>query len=368
MITNLIFDLSAYGGSANFTATTPTDLINELNTLTGVTWFWDPLDCKPKSNFYGGALTPIPTQYIISLVDNDNDSTGFCNLGALDYTKFTEINLSAYGGSANTSVSNSADIISAFAALTPSLSVVISGCNIIIDNWDRNNIPTNVEVNNTAGCTITTIEMPGFNFSSNTNYETGAPIPAFQYGVTYVKWGNGTDVGPVTVDWGDGNIITYPDPGYASTYSYLNPGNYTIVASYTDIHGNPVTITDYITIDAVGNVKSMKNNTDPSPRSIRFNDIQTPFNFDTSNCAAVTWSMTNVSGWSIVNTGTTYELEITVGGNTTSFSGPLSGASLIANFVNVPFNYVGSGAYPITANFKCDGVITGIYTGNIYLS
>jgi len=210
--------------------------------------------------------------------------------------------------------------------------------------------------------------MPGFNFTSNTNYETGAPIPAFQYEAAYAKWGNGTDIGPVTVDWGDGNIITYPHPGYSITYSYINPGNYTIFASYTDIHGNPVTITDYITIDGAGNVKSMKNNTDPSPRSIRFNDIQTPFTFDTSNCSAVTWSMTNTSGWSVINTGTTYELEITVGGNTTSISGTLSGGNFTANFVNVPFNYIGLGAYPITANFKCDGVITGIYTGNIYLS
>lgn len=366
MITNLIFDLSGYGGSANFTATTTTDLINELNTLTGVTWYWDPADCKPKSNFYPGIPSVITTAYKVSFVDVDADSTGFCNAGSLDYTKFNEINLSSYGGSANTTITNASDIINAFSAL--SLTASISGCNLIIDNWDRNIPPTDIEVNNAAGCTISTIEMPGFNFSSTTNYETGAPIPAFQYFVSYIKWGNGTDIGPVTVDWGDGNIITYPDPGYSSTYSYINPGNYTIFASYTDIHGNPVTITDYITIDGAGNVKSMKNNTDPSPRSIRFNDIQTPFTFDTSNCSAVTWSMTNASGWSVINTGTTYELEITVGGNTTSISGTLSGDNFTANFVNVPFNYIGLGAYPITANFKCDGVITGIYTGNIYLS
>lgn len=150
MITNLIFDLSGYGGSANFTATTTTDLINELNTLTGVTWYWDPADCKPKSNFYPGVPPVITTAYKVSFVDIDGDSTGFCNAGSLDYTKFTEIDLSGYGGSATTQITNATDIINAFAALTPSLTVSVSGCSVIINNWDRNNTPTNVEVNNSV--------------------------------------------------------------------------------------------------------------------------------------------------------------------------------------------------------------------------
>jgi hypothetical protein len=105
VIANLIFDLSGYGGSANFTAATTTDLINELNTLTGVTWYWDPADCKPKSNFYPGVPPVITTQYKVSFVDIDNDSIGFCNAGSLDFTKFNEIDLTAYGGSATTAVS-----------------------------------------------------------------------------------------------------------------------------------------------------------------------------------------------------------------------------------------------------------------------
>lgn len=206
MIANLIFDLSAYGGSANFTATTPTDLINELNTLTGVTWFWDPLDCKPKSNFYGGALTPIPTQYIISLLDDDGDSTGYCNAGTLDFTKFNEIDLSAYGGSANTSVSNSADIVTAFASLTPSLTVSISGCNVIIDNWNRNSTPTNVQVNNIpSGCTTCT----GTRCIALDEFEMGSTSPTLT--TPFGSPGNPvTDINNIQIAINGNNLIGSP--------------------------------------------------------------------------------------------------------------------------------------------------------------
>ena len=146
MIANLIFDLSGYGGSANFTAATETILINELNTLTGVAWYWDPADCKPKSNFYPGVPPVITTQYKVSFVDIDNDSVGFCNAGSLDFTKFNEIDLSAYGGSANTTITNNTDIINAFAALSLTVSVV--GCKLRINNWNRSITPTDIEVKN----------------------------------------------------------------------------------------------------------------------------------------------------------------------------------------------------------------------------
>ena len=150
MVTNLIFDLSGYGGSANFTATTTTDLINELNTLTGVTWYWDPADCKPKSNFYPGVPPVITTQFKVSFVDIDGDSTGFCNAGSLDFTKFNEMDLSAYGGSAAESVTSAASIVASFAALTPSLSVSVAGCSIIINNWNNSTAYPNVEVKKTV--------------------------------------------------------------------------------------------------------------------------------------------------------------------------------------------------------------------------
>ena len=367
MVTNLIFDLSGYGGSANFTATTTTDLINELNTLTGVTWYWDPADCKPKSNFYPGVPPVITTAYKVSFVDIDGDSTGFCNAGSLDFTKFNEMDLSAYGGSATTTVTNNTDIVNAFAAL--SLTVNVLGCDLIIDNWDHVSIPSNVEVNNTASCVITTTEVPGFNFSSNTNYETGTPIlNPFEYSVSYIKFGNGIGSASVTVNWGDGNTLTYPDPGYIGTHIYSNPGNYTIVASYTDMYGNLVTITDYITIDSSGNVKSMKDNLTPSPRTIRINDIQVPFTFNTANCSAITWDAEIRSGWSYIDQGSVYQTQVILGGITTTVTGVYSPGLLFSTFTNTPFNYTGPGTYPIIVNYICDGIITGILTTNLYIS
>ena len=364
MITNLIFDLSGYGGSANFTATTTTDLINELNTLTGVTWYWDPADCKPKSNFYPGVPPVITTAYKVSFVDIDGDSTGFCNAGSLDFTKFNEMDLSAYGGSATTTVTNNTDIVNAFAAL--SLTVNVLGCDLIIDNWDHVSIPSNVEVNNTASCVITTTEVPGFNYSSSTTYETGAPINGLD--VEYLKWGNGIGTGPVTVNWGDGNILTYPDPGFNGLYTFAGPGNYSIVATYNDNYGNPVQISNFMTIDAAGDYKNMQNNTTPSPRAFRVNDIQTTFTFDTSDCNNVKWSAMLPSGWSVMDVGTTYEVEVILGGTTTAVSGTPSSGTLFSVFTNISMNYTGPGTYPITVNYKCDGVITGILTTNLYIS
>lgn len=366
MITNLIFDLSGYGGSANFTAATTTDLINELNTLTGVAWYWDPADCKPKSNFYPGVPPVITTQYKVSFVDIDNDSTGFCNAGSLDFTKFTEIDLTAYGGSANTAVANNTDIVNAFVAL--SLTVSVSGCDLIIDNWNHTSVPSNVEVNNTASCTITAVSMPGFSFVSQTAYEMD-PINPFEVKATYLKVGSDIGVGDVTVDWGDGNIINYSNPGIASfIYTYAAAGIYTVSSSFTDLNGNLVTIIHYLTIDSSGNVKCMQNNTTPSPKSFRVNNLNTPFTFNTSNCAAVTWSATLPTTWSGVDLGTTYEVEVTVGGVTTTVPLIVIGPNRFGTFTNIPFNFTGLGAYPITINYKCDGIVTGSFTGNIYLS
>lgn len=199
MITNLIFDLSGYGGSANFTAATTSDLINELNILTGVTWYWDPADCKPKSNFYPGVPPVITTQYKVSFVDIDNDSVGSCNAGSLDFTKFNEIDLTAYGGSATTAVANNTDIVNAFAAL--SLAVSVSGCDLIIDNWDRTSVPSNVEVNLTvAGCVVNTINVPRLLFGQSNNMGT--------FGWDFLD-GIDVDGNGITIDWGDGNTDTY---------------------------------------------------------------------------------------------------------------------------------------------------------------
>lgn len=193
MITNLIFDLSGYGGSANFTATTTTDLINELNTLTGVTWYWDPADCKPKSNFYPGVPPVITTAYKVSFVDIDNDSVGFCNAGSLDFTKFNEIDLSAYGGSATTAVTNNTDIINAFAALSLTVSVV--GCKLRITNWDRSSTPSNIEVKKT-GTTYTCFTRNLGTFAPCKVPLTGQAVISFRV----------TTPGPVVTDYTTGTI------------------------------------------------------------------------------------------------------------------------------------------------------------------
>jgi len=148
MITNLGFDFSAYGGSnpEYFASTAAAEA--RLNTLTGSTWTYDPLSCKFSSINYPGTLSPISTRIRVDFVDLDSDSTGFCGAGpALNFSNFSTIDLSGYGGSAFTPVTSNADIVTAFAALTPSLTVNVTGCQFEVLNWNLSTPPTNVEVN-----------------------------------------------------------------------------------------------------------------------------------------------------------------------------------------------------------------------------
>jgi hypothetical protein len=308
VIANLIFDLSGYGGSANFTAATTTDLINELNTLTGVTWYWDPADCKPKSNFYPGVPPVITTQYKVSFVDIDNDSIGFCNAGSLDFTKFNEIDLTAYGGSATTAVANNTDIVNAFAAL--SLTVSVSGCDLIIDNWNHVSTPTNVEVNlAVAGCVVNSIVVPIFNggygpIITNTPFVgsiTGGPM--------------NMGAGGLTIDWGDGTVITQPTGPYGGTHTYAAAGNYSISISYIDINGNPVIFTGNLNVDAAGVVTRF----DVAGNKVVSGIKTFSPTFNTTDCNNVLMS---VAAWQSVAIGppaaTTNEISATISINATT--------------------------------------------------
>lgn len=148
MITNLGFDLSGLGGSNPEYFLTTADVVTRLNTLTGATWTYNATTCKFESINYPGAPPAIDTRYRVDFVDTNTDSTGFCNAGALDFNAFRTIDLTAYGGAAFVAVTSSADIVTAFAALTPSLTVNVSGCQLEIINWNVAATPTNVEVNN----------------------------------------------------------------------------------------------------------------------------------------------------------------------------------------------------------------------------
>ncbi len=149
MITNLGFDFSGIGGSNPEYFASTAAVVTRLNTLTGSTWTYNATTCKFESINYPGTPPVITTRYRIDFVDADADSTGFCNAGSLDFTKFKTIDLTAYGGAAFTAVTSNADIITAFAALTPSLTVSVVGCQLEILNWNLSSTPTNVEVNNT---------------------------------------------------------------------------------------------------------------------------------------------------------------------------------------------------------------------------
>jgi hypothetical protein len=148
MITNLGFDLSGLGGSNPEYFASPAALVTRLNTLTGATWTYNATTCKFESINYPGAPPAIDTRYRVDFIDADADSTGFCNAGALDFNAFKTIDLTAYGGSAFTAVTSNADIVTAFAALTPSLTVAVSGCQLEILNWNIGATPSNIEVNN----------------------------------------------------------------------------------------------------------------------------------------------------------------------------------------------------------------------------
>lgn len=148
MITNLGFDLSGLGGSNPEYFASPAALVTRLNTLTGATWTYNATTCKFESINYPGALPAIDTRYRVDFIDADADSPGFCNAGALDFNAFRTINLTAYGGAASVAVTSSTDIVTAFAALSPSLTVNVSGCQLEIINWNVAATPTNVEVNN----------------------------------------------------------------------------------------------------------------------------------------------------------------------------------------------------------------------------
>lgn len=369
MITNLIFDLSGYGGSANFTAATTTDLINELNTLTGVAWYWDPADCKPKSNFYPGVPPVITTAYKVSFVDIDGDSTGFCNAGSLDYTKFTEIDLSGYGGSATTPITNATDIINAFAALTPSLIASVSGCSIIINNWDRNNTPTNVEVNKIAGCVINTQSYGGLSVSSLSLYEESTSgLNPFEIQYTVTMFGNvGTP--PITTDFGDGStpvVNNFPYPLILHTFPALN-GLYTVTSSCTDDNGNLSTATNQIYVTG-GDVIFSDSSTNASPASFRLNTLQTPITFDTTDCNNILWSLNMPLGFKVTQpTVGTQEVEMIFGGVTTPIT-TSAGASGMANFVNIPGTFNIPGSNPLIINYKTNGIITASFDVTVVIT
>ena len=352
MITNLIFDLSGYGGSANFTAATEAILINELNTLTGVTWYWDPADCKPKSNFYPGVPPVITTAYKVSFVDIDGDSTGFCNAGSLDFTKFNEIDLTAYGGSATTAIANNTDIVNAFAAL--SLTVSVSGCDLIIDNWNHVSTPTNVEVNlAVAGCVATNIENGGFILSLN-----GGGGSTFSWNILD---GINVDGAGITVDWGDGNTNTYTSLPAAPSHSYFN-GFYNILISYTTTNGDFISYTFFITVVTGG--WTTNDGTNYSPGSF----VVDPITLDSTDCANVLMT-TNVNIETWPQFPNAVDLDVTVNGNTSTFSVTCGSypCSIPINNMNIGAITV-PGSYPALFEFKDNGIVTSTFTTTINLS
>ena len=153
MITNLGFDLTSIGGTNPEYFASEAALETRIETLTGATWDYDGNTCQFTSNDNPTPVT-FPSRFRVDFVDTNTDSTGYCNAGALDYTKFTKIDLSAYGGSVNTVVANATDIVNAFAALSPSRTVSVTGCQLEIINWGLSATPTNVEVNSPVVATL----------------------------------------------------------------------------------------------------------------------------------------------------------------------------------------------------------------------
>ena len=362
MIANLIFDLSGYGGSANFTAATTTDLINELNTLTGVAWYWDPADCKPKSNFYPGVPPVITTAYKVSFVDIDGDSTGFCNAGSLDFTKFNEIDLTAYGGSATTAIANNTDIVNAFAALTPSLIASVSGCSIIIDNWNRNSTPINVEVNNVGGCVYTSNTIPFFNLVSS-RFETTPPYTPFVARILSLAQNSS---GSTTIDWGDGNVITYGAPFYGGNHTYATAGDYNVIISAIDsLGGLPILANYWLNVDAVGLVTyktSLSNNS-------LFGIKMPVFTINASDCNNVIVDMTMqwVLDSEVPLTYADYDVIFIINGAT------LTIPATVTNLSFTGFN-IGSITIPSNVPFQMQlrhiatSEITGTVNSNLYFN
>lgn len=370
MIANLIFDLSGYGGSANFTAATEAILINELNTLTGVAWYWDPADCKPKSNFYPVVPPVITTKYKVSFVDIDGDSTGFCNAGSLDFTKFNEIDLTAYGGSATTAIANNTDIVNAFAALTPSLTVSISGCSVIIDNWNRNSTPTNVEVNKIAGCIVNTQSYGGIIISRESAYElpTAALNPYEIYYIINMLGNIGTP--DIVTDFGDGSPpISTPFPYNSFIHTFpTTDASYTIVSTYVDDNGNTTALSMEVNVVNSGEVRFQTTAGEASPYKIVLNSIDTPITFDTSDCNNILWSLSlSVNYYLSQPTVGTQEIEVIFGGNTTSIATGAGGSGL-ADFINIPGTFNIPGSNVLIVNYKTNGVVTASFNVTVVIN
>ena len=353
MITNLIFDLSGYGGSANFTATTTTDLINELNTLTGVTWYWDPADCKPKSNFYPVVPPVITTKYKVSFVDIDGDSTGFCNAGSLDFTKFNEIDLTAYGGSANTAVANNTDIVNAFAAL--SLTVSVSGCDLIIDNWNHVSTPTNVEVNTaTSGCVVNSIE--------NGNLILNLEDNVFNNFGWSVLNGINVDSSGITVDWGDGTSDTYTNLPTNPSHVYNN-GAYIVTVSYTTLSGDPVTFTFHVSYSSP-NWVTIHPSYGNSIGSLSLDTIT----LNTNDCNNVLLS-TSINNIEMNADGFDFNVAITLNGITTTVFSPCGTIPCNASISNINVgNLTIPNSYPLLIEIIHNNVVTATYQVILNLS
>jgi len=353
VIANLIFDLSGYGGSANFTAATTSYLINEINTLTGVTWLLEPADCKPKSNFYPGVPPVITTAYKVSFVDIDGDSTGFCNAGSLDFTKVNEIDLTAYGGSATTAIANNTDIVNAFAAL--SLAVSVSGCDLIIDNWNRTSVPSNVEVNKIVlGCTVNTIE--------NGNLIMVLEDFWNPFGWTVLD-GINVDSSGITVDWGDGNVNTYTSLPAAPNHTYASNAIYEVKVSYTTLNGDIVLYKSYININ--NPTWTTISATGQSMGSIEL----APVTLDVTNCNNVlmTTSINNINGFPIWLLPV--DIVITINGNTSTynFSCPAYPCTIPINNMDIG-NISTPGSYPLLIELVVGGGVTGSYSLTLNLS
>lgn len=188
--------------------------------------------CNKQFELVDDTPAVLPTA---TLVDTDADAPMFNDNGTLDYTKFNEINLTAYGGSANEAVTSDADIIAAFANLpVPIVGVTILPGGVIEFPASYTGANPDIEVS----------LVPVMADPCNDPSPTFAAVPLGAAGGGVFLQANVGRItsnglsGDHTVDFGDGStpiVVTGQVLNY--DHQYANGGPWTVTQTYDDGSG-----------------------------------------------------------------------------------------------------------------------------------